>query len=341
MSDTSVVRTTEDLAMPRFPRERMRELSLMPRPTRAERAELAALCEIAIADTITAGQVWRILLDFHRIGHNITLDHEPQRTGWLDNIDRDMRTVWHSLKLQASGETVQEARQPDFGVDNHDDYSQWCDQRRAHDLSYYAEVCELLGRDLGGNCSELVSSDEIIDIMPDSIIDGIERKYHGRWYRSPYGLGAAMCTQLPYAFSRLGHDKSSPHLLDSLTQAVIWATQAYDKATSHNSEEPSQTLVRLDFAWMVLKGFVYGLVSTGMTDPLFGTLKQSPELVVRVSDALTYGQQILNNTEVPYEGRKTGAAEIDQQVGDMPVAQLVEELHRLIEATQIESVHRL
>lgn len=339
MSDTSTIRATDDLVMPHFPRERMRELTLMPRPDRAERAELAALWEIATNDIITAGQVWSILLGFHRISGHITLDYKHDDTGWLANINRDMQTVWCNLQMQASGEAVREIEQPEYDLTGA--YGKWCEQRRAHDLRYFKEVLEWLEGDVNGDSGELVSIEQVPGIMPGIIIDRIERDYRQYWLRSPYGLGVAMCTQGPSGFSRFGLEKDSPHLLDSLTKAVTWATQAYDSATSHNSEEPSQALVRVDFAWMVLKGFVYGLLSTGMTDPLFRTLKQSPELADKVCDALIYGQQILSSTTVPYERRKTGAAEIDRQVGDLPVRKLVEELRRLIEETQIESVHRL
>lgn len=299
-----------------FPDAWLMELSLVTRRTNAENTELATLCWLKTHGSITAREIWTILLDFHHIGRNITIDHPDPGNDWLDALDSDMFTVWNNLQTLANGQSVVVTAPADDAT--YQEHDAWIEARRRHDQQWCHDVINQFEAALR---SDSLFADDIAAALPQAVIRRIQTNYHSKWYGSPYSLGAALESR-PMSGGECFGLNTGPALLEALAQTTHWAIEAC-KPTRTQSGYSDSAVRQLDLHWMILRGFVYSLTEARQGKSIAAQLTTLPELQALVVKALSDGVKVLKQANSSGTVWQYSTSSVDQRVQSMPTADLV------------------
>lgn len=266
---------------------RLEELTALSWPTAAEQVERRMLV------------VWlkptsdRIIMDTEVFGAMCDLFHYSPRgnMSMLRPVYDEAAKVWANLTALAAGEVLEPAR-PEFEDKLGDE---WHDARCEQSLDWWETTMRVLNmlslrndineRDL----MDKVTNHEVRRAMYRHFVDGL--------FDSPMAVGASIYRE-PGALPGTGFGGSrtdqGAYIMASMTHAVIASTAALKKADSTNRKAYEAALMAHDYAWQILKGYIWGGTYQQGDGQLPQQLVDHPDVWENAKSALARGLEVLN-----------------------------------------------
>ncbi len=239
-------------------------------PTFIHRALASALVRGYRNGSVSAGEVWQLLLKLHHISAAVESSDDGE---WLDPVREEQQKIWTALDALLVS-LVSPLTPLDLEADELFGTSR---------LPWASDVLAQLEHACSGQGD--LSHVEIADQLPGDVIAEVRSRLGRVWFGSYFAMGAQLADPPVYAADR--HPEA---IADLLARAVADGIHDYHQAPDKMAGAPA--LFRMDVAWILLKGFVYGLVHSPQHTQ---SLAPYPEIAGRVKQALTDGLAFSND----------------------------------------------
>ncbi len=300
---------------------RASHLSQLSKPLIADRVELRAVLQLLFSGTVSKYEVWTALRDLY-----FTHDFEPHgaTSERSEQAREDTTMIWNNLQVLASGQIISMPPRPE---PTSSEYEGWVESERERGQIWIRELLGYVGQ-LDNHGPEGIYAQVVATHLPASVRRSVEKDYARTLLGSPYSLGVAL-ESLPTSRHYFG-DENGFALLATLAQTVRRVFDECKKAWPPISGQQTENLERLALHWMILKGFVYSMVTTE-DRMLANGLYNKPELAKLVIEALRHGHAELTRSH-PNGSRWLHAPGIGDSAVNTPTAELIRLLEERIEA---------
>jgi len=316
MTTIPSISATDSLAVPTVLgplNRRIRELSVRRHLTTWMLAEIASISTLIDEGSITAEDVWRIILSQAHISDTVTAPDPTnlEESNWLVQQLTDRAMVWQHLTALCADEVLERLPEMPGPYDNHD--TPEAIATRNETLRFYTDGLNQLERRFGG----ALNGQDVLDRLGYELRHSIEHHLAIQWLGSPYVIGASLHALPTTGAGGFGIDDQGVYLLKSWVGDLLTDLRAYyDMQTSRLEPEDSkvrETLGRIALKWMMLKGFVYSMLDTSMGRNLPAMLLKHPDLVRTLERVLVEGWAVLrpNRPQTPRWGG-SGHCEIEE-----------------------------
>lgn len=202
--------------------ERMMVLSRLRLQSFAQRTELVGLVTLQIEGSITANNIWELLLGFYQC--------TPSSDDvWLNSVRRDHISTWNNLAKLVACETLPE--------DNPEEQAE----------EWLRSVMRTLDT-VAGDSSKILPGWKVADALPGMLFSEVERRSFG----SPDAIGEALARHI----SSFGSRDQGARLLDILAKEVIRAVSKYQEGTDASGRTTALSCVEI--WWLFLMGMTSG-----------------------------------------------------------------------------------
>lgn len=252
-------------------------------------AEIASISALINEGSITAEDVWQIILSHANISSYVEAP-DPSNLGesdWLIQQLTDRAVVWQHLAALCAGEEIERLPEMPGPYDDHN--TPEAVATRDELLRFYTDGLNLLERRFGG----ALNGQDVLDLLGHELRHSIEHHLAVQWLGSPYVIGASLHALPTTGAGGFGIDDQGVYLLKSWVGDLLADLRTYNEmqVSQVNREDAKvrETLGRIELKWMMLKGFVYSMLSTTQGRNLPAMLVSRLDLVRELERALVDG----------------------------------------------------
>jgi hypothetical protein len=300
---------------------RLRALGQLRYSVVRTRIEIAAIAQLLDEGTITAGELWQLLLPQYNIASSVSsTPRETDDPSWLAPVHADQQAIWENLTNIVAGNQPAELMQvpaPYAEVSDSDPLLElW--------LADLAQQLNMLER------RYYVSPEQVLDALSYELRHGIEHHLAVQWFGGPFAVGASLYA-LPLP-GGIGRDGQILYFLKAMVGNLRLDLDAY-RDLSDDTETSQETLGRIMLWWTLIKGFTYGMLNaTGSNIPAM--LLNHEALITDLKAVLTEGVEVVNRpgrAMTPQWGSRRDCR-LHQDVAETPTPELLAALDNRLAA---------
>ena len=316
---------------------RLEELAALTWPTAAEQVER----QLLVTWLKPGGDTVGIVKDAQAFEAMCDLFHYSPlgNMSMLRPVYDEASKVWASLCALAAGKALEPARYSASDYFDEQDHLAAEEGRLKQALEWWKFVMRVL--DMLSRSGDIDAHELMAHVSNHEVLHAMRRHFVVPLFDGPMAIGASIYLEPGTPGMGLGIDGETIYAVHAHARAVNAELEALEKVPSREAYEAA--VVRIDYLWQLLKGFVWaGTSSTGMR--LSSLLARHDDVWNDTKHALVSGREVINayihSSEKP-KGFGSRRGKRSEAVFNEPVSELIARMGKLIEAAKQEKLQNM